>query len=264
MKTTYSAIQRVPEELDRKGAFHSAYNSGNVSQKSNGKDHFGQVRPKYLRLPLKLVHLHRSAHYRNVPIVSPVPLFCILLTRTKTQPNAKWSVQPECIFPLGTWNFRNFKPDFLLNIKGPECQAVRNRFSRKNSSTYEEEFDSYESESYQPLPGLFVINKKIIIIASDKSSLGPGCAVGEKMQNLVPGQTRGVRNPNLQVVITHTSHVCGKHLFGLPQSPLRPFLSRHGTLLPTRQKQLQGRLGLPLKAQSAIYLITDVWTFYHS
>ena len=40
--------------------------------------------------------------------------------------------------------------------------------------------------------------------------------------------------------------------------PCSPFLSRHVTLLLTRQKQLQGRLGLPLKAQSAIYLITDV------
>ena len=24
------------------------------------------------------------------------------------------------------------------------------------------------------------------------------------------------RNPNLQVVITHASHVCGQHSFGLP------------------------------------------------
>ena len=28
--------------------------------------------------------------------------------------------------------------------------------------------------------------------------------------------TRGARNPNLQVVITHASHVCGWHFFGLP------------------------------------------------
>ena len=25
------------------------------------------------------------------------------------------AVQPECTAPLGTWNFRNFKPEFLLN-----------------------------------------------------------------------------------------------------------------------------------------------------
>ena len=28
--------------------------------------------------------------------------------------------------------------------------------------------------------------------------------------------TRGARNPNLQVVITHASHVCCQHSFGLP------------------------------------------------
>ena len=28
--------------------------------------------------------------------------------------------------------------------------------------------------------------------------------------------TRGARNPNLQVVITHASHLCSKHSFGLP------------------------------------------------
>ena len=28
--------------------------------------------------------------------------------------------------------------------------------------------------------------------------------------------TRGARNPNLQVVITHASHVCSLHSFGLP------------------------------------------------
>ena len=28
--------------------------------------------------------------------------------------------------------------------------------------------------------------------------------------------TRGARNPNLQVVITHALHVCSQHSFGLP------------------------------------------------
>ena len=28
--------------------------------------------------------------------------------------------------------------------------------------------------------------------------------------------TRGARDPNLQVVITHASHVCNQHLFGIP------------------------------------------------
>ena len=27
---------------------------------------------------------------------------------------------------------------------------------------------------------------------------------------------KAVRNPNIQVVITHASHVCSQHLFGLP------------------------------------------------
>ena len=31
------------------------------------------------------------------------------------------SVQPDCTVPLGTWNFRNFKPDFFLNRMLPQC-----------------------------------------------------------------------------------------------------------------------------------------------
>ena len=30
------------------------------------------------------------------------------------------------------------------------------------------------------------------------------------------GRHRGARNPNLQVVVTHVSHVCSQHSFGLP------------------------------------------------
>ena len=36
------------------------------------------------------------------------------------------------------------------------------------------------------------------------------------LQLLLLGATRGARNPNPQVVITHASHVCSEHLFGLP------------------------------------------------
>ena len=50
--------------------------------------------------------------------------------------------------------------------------------------------------------------------------------------------TRGARNSNLQVVITHASHVCSQHLFGLP-------LRIYGI-------------------HSERTLITRVWTFYHS
>ena len=32
--------------------------------------------------------------------------------------------------------------------------------------------------------------------------------------------TRGARNPNLRVVITHASHVCSQHSFGLHQEPI--------------------------------------------
>ena len=95
---------------------------------SNGTDHFGLVRPEYSGPALKVVHCDRSGHFgrsdRNVPfhltkLLSPVPLFCILLTRTITKRAVDWvgSVQPECTVPLGTWNFRNFKPQYLLNGK---------------------------------------------------------------------------------------------------------------------------------------------------
>ena len=33
------------------------------------------------------------------------------------------SVQPEYTVPLGAWNFRNFKPEFLLNGKSPGCHS---------------------------------------------------------------------------------------------------------------------------------------------
>ena len=42
-------------------------------------------------------------------LLSRVPLFCILLTRTITKRGVAWvrSVQLECTAPLGTWNFPN-------------------------------------------------------------------------------------------------------------------------------------------------------------
>ena len=79
-------------------------------------DHFGLVQPKYSGPALKVVHFDWTGHFgrsdQNVPfhltkLLSPVPLFCILLTRTITKHVVAWvgSVQPECIVPL--WNFRN-------------------------------------------------------------------------------------------------------------------------------------------------------------
>ena len=45
-------------------------------------------------------------------LLFPVPLFCILLTRTITKREMVWfaAVQPKCTVPLGTWNVRTFKP----------------------------------------------------------------------------------------------------------------------------------------------------------
>ena len=97
---------------------------------SNGTDHFGLVRPEYWGPALKVVLFDRSGHFgrsdRNVPFhltksLSPVPLFCILLARTITKRAVAWfgSVEPEGTVPLNTENFRNFKPEFLLNGKRP-------------------------------------------------------------------------------------------------------------------------------------------------
>ena len=76
----------------------------------------------------------RSSHFgrsdRNVPfhltkLFSPAPLFCVLLTSIITKSAVAWvgSVQPEYTVPLGAWNVRNFKPEFLLNGKSPGCHS---------------------------------------------------------------------------------------------------------------------------------------------
>ena len=86
-----------------------------------------QMERVYSGLAWKVVHFDRSGYLdrsdRNVPfhltkLLSPVKLFCILLTRTITKRAVAWagSMQPErCTVLLGTWIFRNFKPEFLLN-----------------------------------------------------------------------------------------------------------------------------------------------------
>ena len=102
---------------------------------SNGTDHFGLVQPKYSGPALKVVHFDRSGHFgrshRNVPfhltkLLSPVPLFCILLTRTITKRVVAWvgSVQPECIVPLR--NFRNveWKAPMASEYKGRNLKAT--------------------------------------------------------------------------------------------------------------------------------------------
>ena len=93
-------------------------------------DHFGSVWPKYLGPALKGDHFdllnHSSWSGGNVlfhlgKLLCPVQFFCILLTRTITKCVVAWvwCVQPECTIPLGTWNFQNFTPEFLLNGKRP-------------------------------------------------------------------------------------------------------------------------------------------------
>ena len=97
---------------------------------SNRTDHLGLVRPEYLGAALKVVHFDRSGYlgrwdrnvsFHSTKLLSPVPLFCILLTRTITKRAVAWveSEQPECTVPLNTWNFRNFKTEFLLNGNHP-------------------------------------------------------------------------------------------------------------------------------------------------
>ena len=62
------------------------------------------------------VRKFRLVHDWNRPfrwkLLYPVPLFCILLTRTITKREVVWfgAVQPKCTLPLATWNVRTFKP----------------------------------------------------------------------------------------------------------------------------------------------------------
>ena len=110
---------------------------------SNGTDHLGLVRPEYWGPALKVVLFDRSGHlgrsdrevlFHLPKLLSPVPLFCILLTTTITKRAVDWvgSVQPECTVPLGTWNFRNFRREFFLNGKHAIFRISRfGRFSDK-------------------------------------------------------------------------------------------------------------------------------------
>ena len=62
---------------------------------------------------------------------------CILLTRTITKHVVAWvgCVQPECTIPLGTWNFRSFKPEFLLNGKRPNAPRLISLQGKTNKQT---------------------------------------------------------------------------------------------------------------------------------
>ena len=102
---------------------------------SNRTDHLGLIRPEYLGAALKVVHFDRSGYlgrsdrnvsFHSTKLLSPVPLFRILLTRTITKCAVAWvgSEQPECTVPLNTWNFRDFKTEFLLNGKLPTFTPI--------------------------------------------------------------------------------------------------------------------------------------------
>ena len=119
---------------------------------SNRTDHLGLVRPEYLGAALKVVHFDRSGYlgrwdrnvsFHSAKLLSPVPLFRILLTRTITKRAVAWvgSEQPECTVPLNTWNFRNFKTEFLLNGKLPTFTPISSaeapaRYHSKKRGSY--------------------------------------------------------------------------------------------------------------------------------
>ena len=122
------------------GAFRSARKFRNfpLEIKWNGPFRFGPTGIFVTTFEGGPVHFDRSAgHFgrsvgQNCPfpfdkiVVPAVPLFCILLTRTITKRAVAWVgfVQPECAVPLGMWNFRNFKPEFLLKVKRPRFHSL--------------------------------------------------------------------------------------------------------------------------------------------
>ena len=97
---------------------------------SNWTDHmhFGLVRPEYSGPALKVVHFDRSGRFgrsdRNVPfhltkLLSPVRLLWYpdYKNNNQTSDGLGLVCATGSTVPLGTRNFRNFKPEFLLNGK---------------------------------------------------------------------------------------------------------------------------------------------------
>ena len=105
-----------------------------------------------------------------------MPLCCILLTITK--PAVAWvgSVQPECTAPLGTWNFWNFKPEFLLNGKCPSLRVVL--FDRSG------QFGRSDRNCPFPLLDKIVVPSTALLYPASKNNnltrggLGRVCATG--------------------------------------------------------------------------------------
>ena len=93
---------------------------------------FSSFWPEYLRSTLKVVRFDQSGYFgrsdQNVPfdlakLLSPVLLFCILLTITvyTKQCAVAWvgSVQQECRWSIWRMEFLKFQTKFLLNGKHP-------------------------------------------------------------------------------------------------------------------------------------------------
>ena len=82
--------------LAPRATVHPTQKSGNFGWYVKWTDHFGLVCPEYSGPALKVVHFDHSGLFgrpdRNVPfhlrkLLSPVPLFFVLLTRTITKQN---------------------------------------------------------------------------------------------------------------------------------------------------------------------------------
>ena len=98
-----------------------------------GTDHFGLVLPEYWGPALKGVHFDRSGYLvqsdRNVPfhltkLLSPVQLFCILLTRTITKCVVVWVgfVQLDCTGIFVEWKVP------LVSVPGSQQQIPTLKF----------------------------------------------------------------------------------------------------------------------------------------
>ena len=98
--TSVTSVSFCAKLLQKLGALSIQPKSPEISVgSSNGTDHFGLVRPEYSGPALKVAHSDRSGHFgrwdRNISfhlpkLLSSVPLFSILLTRTSS---FQWKVK---------------------------------------------------------------------------------------------------------------------------------------------------------------------------
>ena len=103
-----------------KGAFHSTQNFGNFGWliKWNGPFRFGLIGmfvTSFEGGPLWPVRLSRSVRPKCLILFDKIFVPSIALL----YPAYKNNNQTRGTIPLGSWNFWNFKPEFLLNGKSP-------------------------------------------------------------------------------------------------------------------------------------------------